>query len=81
MNFTWNPIVWLCLGLFAMAEVGNYQMGGELRRICELVGDQGSTAKAADKQIDTICADRMPTENYLRRLEGRQERGLANRAD
>jgi hypothetical protein len=77
MESEWNPvIVWFCLGLFALAEFGNVQMGGEIRRMCELVGDPvASRPKTAAEEIGAICANRVPDENYLQRLEARQARG------
>jgi hypothetical protein len=70
MNAAWNPVVWLCLGLFAMAEFGNYRMGGELTRMCEMVGQQGP-----NREVDSICADHLPAASYLQRLEARQAHG------
>ena len=71
METEWSPvIVWFCLGLFALAEVGNVQMGSEIRQICALVGDSvASRPKTAAEEIGAICANRVPDDNYLLRLE------------
>ena len=71
METEWNPvIVWFCLGLFALAEFGNVQMGSEIRRMCALVGDPVvSRPKTAAEEIGAICANRVPDDNYLLRLE------------
>jgi hypothetical protein len=65
-------IAWFCLGLFALAEVGNIQMGGEIGRMCALVGNPPSTSAA--HEIGAICANRVPDENYVLRLEARHAR-------
>jgi len=76
MESEWNPvIVWFCLGLFALAEFGNVQMGSEIRQICALVGDSvASRPKTAAEEIGAICANRVPDDNYLQRREARQAR-------
>ena len=66
-------IVWFCLGLFVMAEVGNVQMGSEIGRMCALVGDpMAPPAKSAVEEIATICANRVPDDNYMMRLEAQR---------
>jgi len=82
MESEWKPvIVWFCLGLFALAEFGNVQMGGEIRRMCALVGDPMvmSRPRAATEEIGAICANRVPDDNYALRLEARQPRLVAGR--
>src|SRR5262249_38744233 len=74
-------IVWFCLGLFVMAEIGNIQMGSEIGRMCALVGDPAAPpSKSALEEIGAICANRVPDENYMQRLEARRaHRELARR--
>ena len=76
MERDWYPvIVWFCLGLFALAEVGNIQMGGEIRRVCALAGDTlVPRSQAAVDEIGAICANRVPDDSYRMRLEARQAR-------
>jgi len=71
METEWNPVVvWFCLGLFALAEFGNVQMGSEIRRMCALVGDPVvSRPKTAAEEIGAICSNRVSDDNYLLRLE------------
>jgi len=76
MESEWRPvIVWFCLGLFALAEFGNVQMGGEIRRVCALVGDPvAPRSKTVADEIGAICANRVPDDSYLLRLEARHVR-------
>jgi hypothetical protein len=76
MESEWKPvIVWFCLGLFALAEFGNIQMGGEIRRVCALAGNPvAPRSKTVDQEIGAICANRVPDDSYLLRLEARQAR-------
>jgi hypothetical protein len=68
-------IVWFCLGLFALAEFGNVQMGGEIRRVCSLMGDPAAArSKSVADEIGAICPNRVPNDNHLLRLEARQAR-------
>lgn len=75
METEWNPvIVWFCLGLFALAEFGNVQMGGEIRRMCALVGEPVvSRPRVAAEEIGAICVNRVPDISYLARLEARRD--------
>ncbi len=55
-----NPLVWILLAAFVIAEYGNYQRGKELHRVCDLLGlDPAVIAPgtAAD-EIANICAGR-----------------------
>jgi hypothetical protein len=72
----WNKvIVWFCIGLFALAEMGNIQMGSEIRQMCALVGDPvASHPKSAAEEIGSICANRVPDDTYLQRLEAQARR-------
>ena len=73
MEREWNPvIVWFCLGLFALAEFGNIQMGSEIRRVCARAGEPvASRSKAVAEEIGAICANRVPDDNYQQRLARR----------
>ena len=82
MEPEWKSLIaWFCLGLFALAEFGNVQMGSEIGRMCELVGGPlAPPARSAAEEISAICANRVPDENYLQRLEARlARRDLAHR--
>ena len=76
MEPEWKPvIVWFCLGLFALAEFGNIQMVGEIRRVCALVGDPvAPRSKSVNEEVGAICANRVPDDSYRLRIEARQAR-------
>jgi hypothetical protein len=62
-DFAWSPMTWIFLGLFALAEVGNWQMGNEIARVCELLGQGAlstSAAGLAKEEIEGICRNRTP---------------------
>jgi hypothetical protein len=62
-SFSKNPIAWLLLIAFAIAEHGNYQRGKELTRIRELTGPHDTSVaipKTARQEIDNICISRQP---------------------
>lgn len=60
-------MVWILLGFFALAEVGNWQMGEEIARVCELL-ERGEIASSqpnlSNAEIDDICRNRNPRELY-----------------
>jgi len=69
MESEWKSLIaWFCLGLFAMAELGNVEMGSELGRMCSLID------RTADREVADICANRVADDNYMQRLEARQAR-------
>ena len=54
---------WICLLLFALAEIGNWQMGQEIARVCELLGQEDFTTSPptlAKAEIEGICRNRTP---------------------
>jgi hypothetical protein len=62
-DFAWSPMAWILLGLFALAEVGNWHMGNEIARVCELLGQgdfASSPATLAKVEIEDICRNRTP---------------------
>jgi hypothetical protein len=62
-DYAWSPMGWIFLGLFTLAEVGNWQMGHEIRRVCELLhqGDfSTSPPELAKEEIEAICRNRTP---------------------
>jgi hypothetical protein len=63
-EFDWNPIAWIFLLLFALAEFGNWQMSNEIARVCELVGQGKSVPGAAKAEISDICSNRSPQGFY-----------------
>lgn len=66
-GLVWSPMVWILLGLFVLAEVGNWQMAEEIARVCELL-DQGEIASSPPNlsrtEIDDICRNRSSRELY-----------------
>lgn len=83
MEPEWKSLVaWFCLGLFALAEVGNVQMGSEIGRMCALSGQPlAPPSRTAAEEIAAICANRVPDENYMQRLEARLARRELARRD
>lgn len=69
-GLAWSPMTWILLGLFAMAEVGNWEMGEEIARVCELL-EHGEIASAPPNlsraEIDDICRNRSPRDLYRSR--------------
>ncbi|MFO1159849.1 MAG: hypothetical protein U1E60_13495 [Reyranellaceae bacterium] len=69
-GIAWSPMVWICLGLFALAEVGNWQISEEMAQVCELL-DQGEIASSPPNlsraEIDDICRNRSPRGPYRSR--------------
>jgi hypothetical protein len=62
-NLAKNPAVWILLGLFLIAEYGNWQRGAELTRLCDLLGNPDGLARhqtAAYREIVKICQSRQP---------------------
>jgi hypothetical protein len=60
-GFFKNPVAWVLLVFFIIAEYGNYQRGKELDRVCELSGPHDfsySQPKNDKEEIDTICVNR-----------------------
>jgi hypothetical protein len=60
-GFFRNPLAWLLLAAFAIAEYGNYQRGKELDRVCELTGPHDvwvKSPKTSREEIDKICGAR-----------------------
>ena len=55
-GFFRNPIAWVLLGMFLIAEYGNYQRGRDLTRVCELTGAAHDTRKS---ELSTICSSRL----------------------
>lgn len=66
-GLAWSPMTWILLGLFAMAEVGNWEIGEEIARVCELL-EHGEIASAPPNlsrtEIDDICRNRTPRDFY-----------------
>jgi hypothetical protein len=50
------PLAWVFFLAFTLAEIGNWQMGGEIDRLCERVSPMDD--------IDAICRDRSPRTFY-----------------
>lgn len=69
-GLAWSPMVWIFLGLFALAEIGNWQMGEEIARVCELL-DRGDIvtdpAHLSTAEIDDICRRRSPRDLHKAR--------------
>ncbi len=65
-SFSRNPVAWVLLAAFALAEYGNWQRGRELSRVCALVPHEeviyASRLLTAQQEIDKICAGREPVD-------------------
>jgi hypothetical protein len=56
-----NPLAWLLLVAFLIAEYGNYQRGIELDRVCELTGPHDVMTdhpRNVRDELDNICGPR-----------------------
>src|SRR5262245_15426430 len=47
-DYAWSPMAWIFLGLFALAEFGNWQMGSEIGRVCELLRQESFSISTPD---------------------------------
>lgn len=69
-GLAWSPMVWILLGLVALAEVGNWQIAGEMALVCELL-ERGEIASAppglSRTEIDDICRNHSPRQLYRSR--------------
>ena len=57
-----QPLVWVLLAAFLLAEYGNWTRGRELRRVCELLPHEDvyhSRPKTTAQEIASICASRL----------------------
>jgi len=62
-DYAWSPMAWILFGLCALAKFGNWQMGNEIRRVCELLrqGDfPASPPTLANGEIEGIWRNRTP---------------------
>ncbi len=63
-------MVWIFLALFGLAEVGNWRIGNDIARVCELL-DHADLAwpspSPAKVEIDAICRNRSPQAFYKAR--------------
>jgi hypothetical protein len=58
VDFAEAPIFWILLGLYIMAQLGSWQAGGDLDRVCALTNDRDIEAAApvaVKDEIDHIC--------------------------
>lgn len=66
-GIAWSPMVWILVGLFALAEVGHWQISEEMAHVCELL-ERGEIASAPPNltraEIDDICRNRTPRDFY-----------------
>lgn len=65
-GFLRNPIAWILLALFAVAEYGNYQTGYDINRLCGLLGSHDVSMlhpRTAKEQIDNICISYQPADS------------------
>jgi hypothetical protein len=57
-DFAEAPVMWIVVGLFIMALLGNWQTGGELDRVCALTADHDMSAAApvaVKDELERIC--------------------------
>lgn len=68
-SFAWSPMTWILLGLFALAEVGNWRLGVDLAQVCELARGElrASPTNLAKLEIDSICRNRTAQDLYRSR--------------
>jgi hypothetical protein len=57
-DFADAPVLWILIGLLVMAQLGSWQAGGQLDRVCALTDDhdieQAATAVVRE-ELDNIC--------------------------
>jgi hypothetical protein len=59
-DFAGAPVMWLLLGLSVMAQLGSWQTGGELDRVCAPTADRDMEAAApvtVKDELDRICVN------------------------
>ena len=57
-DFAEAPVMWILLGLFVMAQLGSWQAGGDLDRVCALTNDHDMNLAApvgVKDELDHIC--------------------------
>jgi hypothetical protein len=57
-DFSGVPINWILLGLVVMSQLGSWQAGGDLDRVCALTADRDMARAAPDAvkgELDQIC--------------------------
>lgn len=57
-DFAEAPVLWIIVGLFIMAQLGSWQTGGDLDRVCALTNDHDMNASApvaVKAELDHIC--------------------------
>jgi len=62
-DFSGAPIPWILLGLFVMAQLGSWQTGGDLDRVCVLTADRDIAQAAPEPvkgELDRICFNHRP---------------------
>ena len=60
-DFAEAPVMWILLGLFVMAQLGSWQAGGDLDRVCALTTDHDINVAApvgVKDELDHICSTR-----------------------
>ena len=58
VDFAGAPVMWILLGLFVIAQLGSWQTGGELDRVCALTADHDMEAAApvaVKDELNHIC--------------------------
>ena len=57
-DFAEAPVLWIVVGLLVMTQLGSWQAGGELDRVCALTVDHDMNAAAplaVKEELDHIC--------------------------
>jgi hypothetical protein len=57
-DFAAAPILWILLGLCVMAQIGSWNAGGDLDRVCALTAEREMTEaepEAIKEELDHIC--------------------------
>ena len=59
-DFAEAPVMWILLGLYIMVQLGSWQAGGDLDRVCALTNDHDMNAAApagVKNELDQICVN------------------------
>lgn len=57
-DFADAPVLWILIGLLVMAQIGSWQSGGQLDRVCALTDDhdiEQAATTVVREELDNIC--------------------------
>ena len=58
IDFAEAPVLWIVVGLLVMTQLGSWQSGSELDRVCALTNDhdmEAAASVAVKNELDHIC--------------------------